>query len=328
MARLRIILQCRATQIREAAISSSRGISGSAWIDLAALSLIWGGSFFGIALALREMGPLTAVLHRVGWAAILLWIVVAMRGCALPRSPAVWGAFLIMGILNNVIPFSLMSWGQTAIESGLVAIFNATTALFGVVVAAMILSDETLTRRKLAGVLLGLAGVITLVGWRSLAEFDLRSLAQIAVVGGALSYAFAGVWARLTLGGLAPEVSAAGMLTGSTLVMAPLAVMVEGTPRLNLSLTTWAAIAGYAILCTAVAYLLYYRILRAAGAANLLLCTLMIPPVAIFLGWAFLEERLGPAAFAGFALIALGLLVIDGRILHRFTRGQPQVAKD
>ena len=155
------------------------------------------------------------------------------------------------------------------------------------------------------------------IGYDRVLSLDPRALGQWAVLGGTLSYAFAGVWGKLHLRGVAPEVAAAGMLTGSTLVMVPLALWAEGTPSLALSPEVWGAIAYYAIFATAGAYLLYYRVLGMAGAGNLLLCTLLIPPIAIFLGWAFLNERLGAEAFAGFALIALGLVVIDGRLLRR-----------
>ena len=292
-------------------------MSTRAWVELILLSTLWGASFFSIAIALREIGPVTAVLHRVGWAALLLWLVVLVRGYAIPRDPRMWGAFLVMGLLNNVIPFTLMSWGQTQIETGLVSIFNAMTAIFGVVVAALLLRDEPLGSRRLLGVVLAFAGVVVIKGVENLASLDLRTLGQYAVLAGALSYAFASVWAKVTLKGNPPEVSAAGMLTGSTLVMLPFSVWAEGVPSLALSIETWAAIGYYAIFATAVAYLLYYRVLAMAGAGNLMLCTLLIPPIAILLGWAYLGERLEPSVYAGFAMIAAGLVVIDGRLLQR-----------
>lgn len=298
-------------------VASAPAMSGRAWVELTLLSLLWGGSFFSIAIALREIGPFTAVLHRVGWAAILLWIIVLARGLPIPRDPRLWGAFLVMGCLNNVIPFSLMSWGQTHVESGLVSIFNAMTAPLGVLVAACLLADERLTLNRAGGVLLAFAGACVVIGLDNIANLNLRALGQWAVIAGALSYAFASTWAKMTLRGIDPMVAAAGMLTASTLVMFPFASMVEGLPILSLALNTWAAIGYYAIFATALAYLLYYRVLGMAGAGNLMLCTLLIPPVAIFLGWAFLGERLLPQAFAGFALIAAGLILIDGRILKR-----------
>ena len=302
--------------------TQQKSVSSRAWAELALLALIWGGSFLSIRIALDEIGPLTAVLHRTGWAMILLWGVVLLRRLPLPRRAGTWGAFLVMGCLNNVIPFGLMAWGQLHIATGLTSIFNAATAIFGVLVAAIFLADERLSPRKLTGVVLGFAGVVTAIGPENLTRLDLRSVAQLAVLGGTLSYALAGVWARKHLAGLHPVMAAAGMLTGSTLVMIPLVLGFEGVPSLALELRTWAAIGYYAVIATALAYLLYYRVLAMAGSGNLMLVTLMIPPVAITLGTLLRDESLAPQAYAGFGLLALGLVVLDGRLLPRRKRGR------
>jgi drug/metabolite transporter (DMT)-like permease len=295
-------------------------LSTRAWVELFFLSLIWGGIFFSVAIALREIGPLTSVLHRVGWAALLLWLVVAARRLAVPRTARLWGAFLVMGCLNNVIPFTLMSWGQIQIGTGLTSIFNAMTAVFAVLVAALFLRDEPLSARRVGGIILGFLGVVVIKGVDKLGALDPQSLGAYAVLAGTLSYAFAGVWARRTMRGQPPEVAAAGMLTGSTVVMVPLVLMTEGVPSLDLSASTWGAIGYYSVIATAGAYLLYYRVLAMAGAGNLLLCTLIIPPVAILLAVVVLGETLQPQALAGFALIAVALAVIDGRLLRRWWR--------
>ena len=289
-------------------------ISTRAWVELTLLAALWGASFVSIRVALDEIGPLTAVAHRVGWAALALWLVVSFLRLPVPRDPKVWGAFLIMGLLNNVIPFGLMAWGQLHIESGLTSILNGATAIFGVVVAAIFFADERVTFRKAIGVLLGFAGVTTAIGLENLRDFDLRSLAQLAVLAGTVSYAVASVWARKTLSGHPPQVAAAGMVTGATVIMLPLAWWIEGPLTLSLAPQTLWAIGYYAIAATALAYLLYYRVLVMAGSGNLMLVTLMIPPVAIVLGALILNEALNPAAYAGFALLALGLIVLDGRV--------------
>lgn len=289
-------------------------IPSRAWAEMILLSLVWGASFLSIAIALTAMGPFTAVLHRVGWAALLLWAFALALGHRLPRGRRVWTGFFVMGILNNVLPFSLMAWGQTQIESGLTAILNAATAIFAILVAAALFRDQKLSLRRLAGVLVGFSGVVLAIGAEALSGVDLRALGQIAVLGGAFSYALAAAWARVRLAGLPPVVSAAGMTTCSALTMLPLVWAIEGTPRLDLPWHVWAAIGWYAVPGTAIAYLLYYRILGMAGPGNLLLVTLMIPVVAIALGTGFLGERLAPAAIAGFGLLALGLLILDGRL--------------
>ncbi len=299
-------------------MSPQKAISTTAWFLIFALATIWGAIFLASRLALNEVGPLTIVAHRTFWAALLLWGVVAARRISLPRSPRVWIGFLGMGVLNNVIPFGLLNWSQQYIESGLASILNATTAVFGVLVAAIFLADERLNTRKVVGVLIGFAGVSAAIGLDSLRSFDIRSAAQLAALAATLSYAFAGVWARRMLGGLAPELAAAGMLTASALVSIPAATFLEAPLTLALSPLTLAALAYSAFIGTALAYLFYYRVLALAGSGNLLLVTLMIPPFAIALGAVFLNEALPPGALIGFALLALGLAIIDGRLLRRF----------
>ena len=292
-------------------------ISPFAWLLLLALSLIWGGSFLSVHVALGEIGPLTAVAHRTGWAMVILWAYILIWRLPIPRDPRIWFAFLVMGLLNNVVPFSLMAWAQLHIETGLTAILNATTAIFGVIFAAIFFVDEKLSWRKAIGVSFGFAGVATAIGLSYLASFDLRSIAQLAVIAGTMSYALAGVWARKTLGGLRPQVAAAGMVTGASLVAIPMAWVVEGPISLDLRPSTWAAIVYYAIVATAVAYLLYYKVLALAGSGNLMLVTLTVAPVAIVLGAVTLGEALPLNAYIGFGLLAVGLLILNGRFGSR-----------
>ena len=298
-------------------MNTQASMTGTAWLMMLALAAVWGGSFFFVEVALTEETPLTIVLHRVFWAVPVLGVVLWWKGLALPRDPRVWGAYLVMGALNNVIPFSLIVWGQKYLEGGLASILNGMTAMFGAVVAGLLLADERLTTGKIAGAALGLVGVAVIVGPEVLAGLDLRDLAQIAILGATLSYAFASVWGKVALKGIAPEVNAFGMLTGSTVLMLPLALIVEGVPTLDYSWAVWGSLLGIAWLATSFAYLLYFGILVRAGAANLMLVTLMVPPFAVGLGAAFLGERLPPVAWIGFALIALGLAVTDGRLFRR-----------
>lgn len=288
-------------------------ISPQAWATLLLLSLIWGGSFLSVRVALDELPPLTSVAHRVTWAMLALWAFVLFRRMPIPTQPRVWGAFLIMGLLNNVIPFSLMAWGQLFIETGLTSILNAATAIFGVAAAAIFFADERLTARRAIGVSLGFFGVATAIGLQSLLAFDLRSLAQLAVIGGTISYALAGIWARKTLSGLTPQVAAAGMLTGSTVIMVPLAWMLDGPITLDLHPRTWAAIGYYALIATALAYMLYYQVLAMAGSGNLMLCTLLVAPVAIVLGAVVLGESLPLRAYVGFVILGAGLVILNSK---------------
>ncbi len=294
-------------------MTDQRTIPTRAWAELLLLALIWGASFLCNRIALQDIGVFSVVALRVAGAAIILWVYVLARGLALPRSWRVWTAFAVMGVLNNVIPFSLITWGQLTIPSGLASILNAFTAILGVLVAALAFRDERLTPKRLAGVVLGFAGVVTVIGPAALTTLDLTSLSQLALIGASLSYACAGSWARASFRGLEPQVAAAGMLSASSLIMLPLAFWTDGLPGLHHGPQVWAAVAYLAVLATAFAYLLYYRVLAMAGAGNLSLVTLLVAPVAIVLGAVVFGEALPLRAFAGFALLALGLLVLDGR---------------
>ena len=294
-------------------MTDQKSLSGRAWAEMLVLALIWGGSFLSIRIALDEISPLMSVAHRVTWAMLVLWVVVAVMRIPLPRNPRIWFAFLVMGLLNNVIPFVLMAWGQLHIESGLTSILNAFTAVVGVVMAALFFSDERLTPRKIIGVVLGFFGVAVAIGLENFKNFDLRSLAQLAVIGGTVAYAVAGVWARKNLVGMPPQLAAAGMLTGATVIMLPLVYFVEGLPNFDLQPRTLVAIGYYAVIATAAAYLLYYRVLAMAGSGNLMLVTLLVAPVAITLGAVVLGEKLSANAFVGFVILAVGLIILDGR---------------
>ena len=284
---------------------------------LMALATVWGGSFFFAEIALREIGPFTIALHRVFWATLALLFVVWWQGMQIPRSINAWLCYLVMGALNNAIPFSLIFWGQVTIDSGLASILNGTTAVFGAVVAGLLLVDEPLTPRKLIGALFGLFGVAVIMGLDALTNFDARNLAQIAVMGAALSYAFAGVWGRRFLSGYPPIMNAFGMLVGGTVLMIPVAIFSEGIPVFSLSMSVWAALFAVAILSTAIAYFLYFKILARAGSANLMLVTLLIPPIAVGLSATFLGEKVGVEAWIGFGFIAIGLAITDGRLMSR-----------
>ncbi len=289
-------------------------------IMLLLLAAVWGGSFFFGEIALREVPPLTITLHRVIWAVPFLALFVLFKGIAFPRPLRVWGAYLVMGALNNAIPFSLIFWGQTQIESGLASILNGTTAMFAAVVAGLLLPDEPLTAKKIIGAALGIAGVAFIMGPSALTDFNPSNLAQLAILGATLSYAFAGVWGKTALAGQPPLMNALGMLIGSTVLMIPIVLVFDGPPNLALSAGVWGALIGMAVLSTALAYFLYFAILVRAGAANLLLVTLLIPPFAIGLGVLFLGEQMGLEAWIGFAIIALGFAVTDGRLFSFLSR--------
>jgi len=286
------------------------------WLLLVILSILWGSSFFFIKIILQELQPLSIVFARVGLAAIALTIVVYIKGQRLPASPRIWGTFLVMGALNNLIPFTLIVWGQTHINSSLAAILNATTPVFTVVLAHFT-HDERLTLNRLIGVLLGLCGAIVLIGSEVLYELNPQSIGQFAILGAAISYSFAGIYGR-RFRKLSPIVTAAGMLIGTTTMMLPLTLVWDWS--FKLSIVTWSALLGLAILSTAIAYLIYFHLLAAVGATNLLLVTFLIPISALLLGVFILNEQLTWNAIVGMALIVVGLVAIDGRLLTKISK--------
>ncbi|NQW00081.1 MAG: DMT family transporter [Rhodospirillales bacterium] len=290
------------------------------WLLIVVLSALWGGAFFFSEVALLEVPPLTVVLGRVGFAALLLHVVVRLSGQKMPVGWRPWVAFAVMGMLNNFIPFSLIVWGQTHLTSGVASIFNATTPFFAVVFAHFLTRDEPMTGNRVAGVVLGLGGVGILVGPGVFTGMNDQLAAQVAIIGAAISYSLAGIYGR-RFAGYPPLVTATGQVTTSALMMVPVALYVDRPWELMpLSASTWGAVLGIASLCTALAYLIYFRILKTAGATNLMIVTLLIPPSAIALGVVFLGEGLQRREAMGMAVIGFGLLVLDGRILARFRR--------
>ena len=288
------------------------------WGLLVLLSLLWGGSFLCVGIAVQELPVLTIIALRVSLAALVLWGIALFSGHQLPRGRKTWQAFLALGLLHNVIPFGLIVFGQQTIGAGLAAILNATTPLWTVLIAALFLADERFSKQKLFGVLLGLVGVIVMVGPDSLAGISRNLGAQLAVLGATLSYAFASVFGRrFAAAKISPLHTALGQVTASSFILVPLALMID-TPWASAlpSQATIFAILGLAVLSTAGGYLLFFNILERAGATNVSLVTLLIPPSAIAMGMLFLEETLQGIHFIGLALIILGLLSLQGRLFR------------
>lgn len=296
-------------------------MTGQVWGLLLGLSVLWGGSFFFIGVAVRELPPLTIVAVRVATAAIILVPVIHLLGRRLPRDLALWRAFFVIGLLNNMIPFTLFVWAQGQIPSGLASILNATTPISTALVAHVFTQDEKLTVNRMIGVLLGFAGVIAMLGPDLISGLGHNVPAQAACLLATLSYALAGVYGRrFRQLQVEPLVVAGGQLIASSLVLVPLALLVDRS--LSLPLPSWqtcAALLGLAALSTAFAYVIFFRVMATAG-SNVNLVTLLVPVSAILLGVLVLGEVLEPRHFVGIAVIALGLVAIDGRLLRMVRR--------
>jgi drug/metabolite transporter (DMT)-like permease len=302
---------------RDAPVAPGLALGRAEWGMLGALSIIWGGSFLFMAVAARELPTLTIVAARVTLAAAVLWAVIALRGAQVPRGRAVLGAFLVMGIVNNALPFALLVIAAREIPAGLAATLNAATPLLTVVIAGIALADEPLRPNRLVGVAIGLGGVAAMMGIGQIAVGAAQGAgplwAQGAVLLAALSYAggavFGRIFARL---GIDPMVTAAGQISAAALIVVPLALWVDAPWRLGLpSAEALAALGALAVVSTGFAYVLYFRILARAGAGNIAAVTLLVPVSATLLGALVLGERPGLAQGVGFVLIAAGLAVMQ-----------------
>lgn len=295
------------------------------WLRLILLSIIWGGSYFFIKIAVAEVPPFTLVLPRVTLAAAVLHLVMLASRQAMPKDWKVWRALLVLGLFGNVVPFSLIFWGETQIDSGLAAVVNATMPLFTVLFAHFLTRDERMTPNKVLGVIVGMAGVLVLVGAEALAGAQGQILGMLAVAAAGASYAYGAIYAR-RFRQLSPIAMAAGQLTWSAVLVAPLVVVVDQPWNLGpVTLRVGLAVLGLALLSTAIAYLLYFQILKSAGATNVSIVTILIPVSALLLGVGFLGEHLLPHHFIGMALIGLGLVVLDGRLAVRRRRSRAAV---
>lgn len=291
-------------------------MSRAQWLLLLALSVLWGGSFFFVGIAVKELPAFTIVLVRVALAAVFLLPLVFVMGLRLPATAADWMPFAIMSLLNNVLPFTFIAFGQQTVASGLASVLNATTPLFTLVIAHLF-TDERLIARKLAGVMLGIAGVAILMGRHALDDGAAGFMGMLFCLAGSMCYGFAGLWGR-RLRAADPLVAATCQLIGSTAILGILAAMIDRPWTLPWPTTpTLLALVGMAALSTALAYVIFYRILSVSGPTNVMLVTLLIPVTGIGLGVTVLGEALEPRHILGALVIASGLLVIDGRVLGR-----------
>ena len=297
-------------------------MTGFEWMLLVLLSVVWGGSFFFNGIALREFPTLSIVTARVGLAALALLFLTRMLGQGIQLNREILKAFFGMSFLNNVLPFSLIDWGQQHIASGVASILNATTPLFTMLVAHWFTTDEKINPHRLLGVLTGMGGVGLMMGLDSMESSGFHLLGQSAILLAAFSYGLAGVYGkRFAQLEIPPLATATGQLCASSMILIPLTLWIDQPWTMAMpSIEGMDSLLGIALLSTALAYVIYFRLLKTAGATNLLLVTLLIPVSVIILGVFFLDETLEPQHLSGMAVISLGLLIMDGRLLQFFRK--------
>jgi len=286
------------------------------WLKLAALSVLWGGTFLFQSLSLRAFPVFTIVFCRVFFAAAVFWLLLLVTRQRMPRDRRTWRDFLLMGLINNAVPFSLITWEQLHVEGGIASIMNAVTSCYAVVLAHFLTRDEKLTVRKAVGVAIGFFGAYVLLRPELTGGVSIRGLGEIAGLTASLSLALAGIFGR-RFKGQTPVVTATGMLSCSSILMLPLMLVFDRPWTLAFTAGGLSSVAGLVLLSTVLAYLLYFSVLRSAGATNLLLVTLLMPISAHILGAAFLSEPLYVESVIGMVFIMAGLSIIDGRLLRR-----------
>jgi len=292
-------------------------LGATEWGLIALQSMLWGSSYFFIEVAQPELPALTlAALRTIPAAAALLMIVLPL-GYRLPATLAEWRLFIGFSAFNTVLPFLLIVWGQGRATGGMAAILNATAPLFGIVLAHLLTHDEKLSWSKVAGVLVGIAGVGILVGWDLVAGSSADLMARLALLAAPFCYVLANIYVRRRLGHYPPFVIAAMQMVGAMFVTFPLALAVDRPWSLEApSLAALGAIVGMGVLGSAFAALCHFTVLQRAGATNASLVTLVMPLTPILLGGMFLGEQLSAHDIAGALVIAVALVVIDGRVLR------------
>lgn len=295
------------------------------WAMLIVLSAIWGGSFFFFAVIIKELPVFTIVFFRVFLATVALWLYVLISRQALPNFQPIWHNFFLMGFFNNVIPFSLIVWGEQRVAPGLAAVLNATTPFFAVIVAHLTTQNEKLTWNRFAGALVGLIGVAALVGFDAIKNLGVDLWFQLAIVLASVSYGISTIFGR-RMAGIPPLVTAASQTAASSLMLLPLMLMLDHPFSLAMpSFKVIVYLVALALLCTAIAYLIFFNIVKRAGMTNVTLVTLLVPISAMVLGAMLLNEQISARHFLGMAVIGIGLALIDGRIPRKMAatlRGQ------
>ena len=294
-------------------------MSRADWGIIMLLSLLWGGAFFLIELGLRGFPPNTLVLLRMTLAVPPMLFALWLLKMKLPTDAKSWRQLFILGAINAALPFILFFWGQTQIDSGLASVLNATTPLWGVIIAHFLTRDEKATPARIIGVVLGIAGIVVMIGADALRGVTGSVLAQLACLTATLSYAFAAVYGRtLSQATMSPMVVATGQVITAAILMLPVAIYVDQPWQLSApGWDAWAGVIGLAIPSTAIAYFFCFRLIDSAGASNAMLVAFIMPLIAIILGVVALGETVELKEIAGAALIALGLVAIDGRLITR-----------
>ncbi|MDA7579163.1 DMT family transporter [Alphaproteobacteria bacterium] len=287
------------------------------WLLVSLLGLFWGSSFFFVEVLLKYLSPFMIVYLRVCIASIFLILFICIKSVKFQFTFNNFFNLSIMSLLNNIFPFLLITFGQQTTTGGLASILNANTSFVAIILASLFLPFERLNLNRVAGISIGILGVVIAIGYQNIFQLKNDDLGKYLIIIATVSYGFAGVWGKLRLHNLSPIIAATGMLTVSTIILTPYAIInhLEEIYSLNFYIFKYAFI--FAIICSVFAYFLYFKILESAGAGNLLICTIIIPPSSIFLNAFFLDQNITTNEYLGLVVIVLGLIILDGRLFKK-----------
>ena len=288
-------------------------MSNRDWFLVFSLGILWGASFLFVEVLLDLINPFLIVYFRVSIASVILVLYLYLSKTKFKVTNKIVYNLFIMALLNNVVPFLLIAYGQQTTTGGLASILNANTSLITILLASMFISYEKLTVNRILGVLIGLFGIIIAVGYESFLTIYDDSYGKFLILLATVSYSFAGIWAKLKLSDVPPLISATGMLTFSTVILSPFAAIYFNDDLINLNFPIIFYSIMFAVLCSVIAYFLYFKILEKTGAGNLLICTIIIPPASIILNSLILGQVISISELIGLMIITLGLIVLDGR---------------
>ena len=287
------------------------------WLLVSLLGLFWGSSFFFVEVLLKYLSPFMIVYLRVSIASIFLILFIYIKGIKFQFTFNNFFNLSIMSLLNNIFPFLLITLGQQTTTGGLASILNANTSFVAIILASLFLPLERLNLSRVVGISIGILGVVIAVGYQNIFQLKNDDLGKYLIIIATISYGFAGVWGKLRLQNFSPIIAATGMLTVSTIILTPYAIInhLEEIYSLNFYIVKYAFV--FAIICSVFAYFLYFKILESAGAGNLLICTIIIPPSSIFLNAFFLDQNITTNEYLGLIVIILGLIILDGRLFKK-----------
>ena len=287
------------------------------WLLVLLLGLFWGSSFFFVEVLLKYLSPFMIVYLRVSIASIFLILFIYIKGIKFQFTFNNFFNLSIMSLLNNIFPFLLITFGQQTTTGGLASILNANTSFVAIILASLFLPLERLSLNRVLGVSIGILGVVIAIGYQNIFQLKNDDLGKYLIIIATISYGFAGVWGKLRLQNFSPIIAATGMLTVSTIILTPYAIInhLEEIYSLNFYIVKYAFV--FAIICSVFAYFLYFKILESAGAGNLLICTIIIPPSSIFLNAFFLDQNITTNEYLGLIVIILGLIILDGRLFKK-----------